>query len=190
MALRKGHGKGAGVPRIEVLPPDELPDPLPAVADPLARRDDGTIADSLTARALGARGGLAKASKRQLLQGLGLAELAEADPFKRYWNYGEDFVKAHLIELARVCGGFVGPGPGSIVGTAGVQLAASRFYSDQGAKTGNPKMHEIASKLGDSSRQNLMAAYELARREGESRKDTTRSAFENLLDVAASAVDD
>jgi hypothetical protein len=32
MALRNGHGTGAGVPRIEVLPPDELPQPVPAPA--------------------------------------------------------------------------------------------------------------------------------------------------------------
>ncbi len=25
MALRNGHGNGAGQPRVEVLPPDELP---------------------------------------------------------------------------------------------------------------------------------------------------------------------
>ncbi len=29
MTLRKGHGNGAGVPRIEVLPADELPSPNP-----------------------------------------------------------------------------------------------------------------------------------------------------------------
>jgi len=47
MALRAGHGKGAGVPRIEVLPADELP--LGAQAPEQAtgraeRRPDGTFA--------------------------------------------------------------------------------------------------------------------------------------------------
>lgn len=167
MTLRSGHGKGAGVPRIEVLPADELPEPLSGTAVPLARRQDGTIADSATAKALGARGGHAKASKRALLTGLGLANLDDEDAFRPYWLAVEDWVRAHLAALASVVGGSVGPGPASIVGTAGVQLAASRFFSDQGAKTGNAKLFETASKLGDSSRQNLLAAYELARREGE-----------------------
>ena len=30
MALRAGHGAGGGQPRIEVLPPDELPAPVPS----------------------------------------------------------------------------------------------------------------------------------------------------------------
>jgi hypothetical protein len=167
MTLRKGHGKGAGVPRIEVLPPDELPEPLPVSAVPLARHPDGKIADSATAKTLGARGGFAKSAKTRLLTGLGLAELTDEDAFKPYWLAVEDWVRSHLAALARTCGGMVGPGPASIVGTAGVQLAASRFFSDQGTKSGNPKLFETASKLGDSSRQNLLAAYELARREGE-----------------------
>jgi hypothetical protein len=171
MALRKGHGKGAGVPRIEVLPPDELPAPMAGVVVPLARRPNGTIADSAAAKALGARGGAAKASKRALLTGLGLANLGDEDAFKPYWVAVDDWVKNHLEVLAGMTGGAVGPGPASIIGTAGVQLAASRFFSDQGTKSGSPKLFETASKLGDASRQNLLAAYELARREGEARKN-------------------
>jgi hypothetical protein len=37
MALRTGHGNGAGVPRIEVLPVDELPAGVPGNAGPLNR---------------------------------------------------------------------------------------------------------------------------------------------------------
>ena len=35
MALRSGHGNGAGVPRGEVLPPYELPAPASAATAPL-----------------------------------------------------------------------------------------------------------------------------------------------------------
>ena len=157
--------------RIEVMPASELPAPLPDKSAPLARRADGTIANSETARALGARGGFKKATKAKLLTGLGLAELTEEDAFRPYWIAVDDWVRAHLAVLAGMCGGMVGPGPASIVGTAGVQLAASRFFSDMGAKQGNARIFETASKLGNDSRQNLLAAYELARREGEVRKD-------------------
>jgi hypothetical protein len=59
MVLRSGHGNGAGSPRIEVLPVDELP---PGVqAPPLAsagdeRRPDGTFAPGArTAQSAGGR---------------------------------------------------------------------------------------------------------------------------------------
>ena len=32
MTLRSGHGRGAGAPRVEVLPGDELPAASPAIA--------------------------------------------------------------------------------------------------------------------------------------------------------------
>ena len=45
MTLRTGHGRGAGSPRVEVLPPDEQPqaqaagtDPLSTGRDPLTKR--------------------------------------------------------------------------------------------------------------------------------------------------------
>ena len=41
MALRNGHGTGAGVPRIEVLPADELPPASPANTDRSDRGPDG-----------------------------------------------------------------------------------------------------------------------------------------------------
>lgn len=39
MALRAGHGTGAGMPRIEVLPADELPVGLPDAARPESPKD-------------------------------------------------------------------------------------------------------------------------------------------------------
>ena len=175
------------MPRIEVLPPDELPHPLPVLvappSEPLNFTPTGQIADSATAKLLGARGGHAKANKKRLLQGLGLADLNDQDAFLPYWRAVNDWVEAQLAVTAGMCGGSIGPGPASIIGTAGVQLAASRYFSDIGMKTGNPKMFAEASKLGDASRQNLLAAYELGRREGEVRKDVNPyDAFKDALE--------
>jgi hypothetical protein len=87
MALRTGHGKGAGVPRVEVLPADELPrpvaPPLAAPSVPLVFRHDGKIADSETARALGKKGGLTKARRVRLVDSLGLKKIAADASFKR-----------------------------------------------------------------------------------------------------------
>lgn len=168
--MRKGHGTGAGVPRIEVLEPDELPAPVPGTAAPLQRRANGTIADSASAKALGARGGARRSHRAKLVSALGLAELAEGEDFRPYRDAGDHFVREHLATLATQAGGEVGPGPSSIVASAGLQLAASRYLSDRAAKAGDAKLFHLASTLANDSRQNLLAAYELAVREAKARQ--------------------
>jgi hypothetical protein len=170
MALRTGHGKGAGSPRIETLPADELPAPVPSQAVALVFRRNGQIGDSVTAKLLGAEGGRARSRRGRLVTALGLAELATDSAFAPYRSAGDAFVAEHLASLAAQSGGTVGPGPSSIVASAGVQLAASRFLSDKGMAAGDPKLLQQASTLANDSRQNLLAAYELAVREAEARK--------------------
>lgn len=188
MTLRTGHGTGAGVPRIEVLPADELPAPLsaPVAAPgvPLAFRDNGTIADGQTAKELGRRGGVAKARKLRLVDTLGLKKIDEATDFAPYRNAAEDFVTAHLAALAQVAGGSVGPGPSSIVASAGLQLAASRWAFDKFAETLEPGLAKLGSSLGDAHRQNLLAAYELARREGEARPKKNADPLANFVETS------
>ena len=173
MVLRSGHGTGAGVPRVEVLPADELPAPVaapaaaPAVA--LAFRKDGKIADTETARALGRRGGEAKARRVRLVDSLGLAKVAEDASFAPYRAAAEEFVGHHLGELAKQAGGSVGPAPSTMVASAGLQLAASRWAFDQGAAKNDASLFKLGSSLANDSRQNLLAAYELATREAEAR---------------------
>jgi len=170
MTLRKGHGTGAGVLRVEVLPGDELPAPVPAAAAPLVFRSNG---QSATAKALGSKGGSNRASRARLLSATGLATLAADAAFGPYRAAGDAFVAEHLVALAAQAGGEVGPGPSSIVASAGVQLAASRFLSDKGMATGDAKLLQQASALANDSRQNLLAAYELAVREAKARQAAT-----------------
>lgn len=169
MTLRSGHGTGAGVPRIEVLPVDELPAPVPGVPVPVSRRADGTVADSASAKALGARGTPAKLWRARLVSALGLSEVAAESEFASYRRAGDAFVKEHLASLAHQAGGEVGPGASSIVASAGLQLAASRYLSDKAAREGDPSLFAAASRLANDSRQNLLAAYELAVREAKAR---------------------
>jgi hypothetical protein len=78
MALRNGHGTGSGVPRVEVLPADELPQGVQAPALASARgerRPDGTFAPG--ARTMQAAGGRATAGKTRLTARLGLASLPD-----------------------------------------------------------------------------------------------------------------
>lgn len=185
MTLRKGHGKGAGVPRIEVMPPDELPDPVaapqPVASDPIHRRPDGKIADSAAAKALGAKGGLARVARARLAAGLGIAELADTHEFKPYRTLADEFVKYHLADLALQCGGTLGPGPSSIVASAGLQLAFSRWVGDKGIKNSDAALIARSSTLMNDSRQNLLAAYELGVREAQARKASKTPA--NPLDM-------
>ncbi len=174
MALRSGHGRGAGVPRVEVLPADEMPDPVPADFVPIAgveRRQNGTVAGSEAARALGRRGGIVKARRVRLARSLGLGpEVTESEAFASHRRSASAFRRYHCAELAKQTGGHVGAGPSSMVASAALQLAASRFLFDQGAKTGDAATFKAASQLANDSRQNLLAAYELAVREAKVRQ--------------------
>lgn len=172
--VRKGHGAGAGVPRVEVPPPDELSAAVPAAATAglVKRRSNGTIADSDTARELGRRGGVATARRVRLIDSLGLATIADDADFAPYRTGAERFVEHHLGELARLAGGKVGSAPSTMVSSAALQLAASRFCFDRGAQAGDVALMRLGSQLANDSRQNLLAAYELAVREADARGRT------------------
>ena len=173
MTLRKGHGRGAGVPRIEVLPADELPIGVQAPAQDEStgeRRPDGTWVPG--ARTAQSDGGRSRRDQTRLSRRMGLAILAADAAFAPYKRAASDFRRTHATTLARtVGGGQCGPGPSSIIATAAWQLAASRFLFDLGAAKGDPKLMLEASRLGDASRQNLLAAHELAAREATARQD-------------------
>jgi hypothetical protein len=185
MALRTGHGNGKGVPRIEVLPVDELPAPLSALeaapVRPPNRRQDGRIADRETAQAMGRKGGLSKARKVRLIDSLGLSTLAAESTFAPYRTAAEEFVKHHLGELARMAGGSVGSGPSTFVASAGLQLAGSRWAFDQGGAAGDAGLIKLGSTLANDSRQNVLAAYELATREAQARPRAVHSLEARLL---------
>lgn len=169
--VRSGHGAGKGTPHVETPPPDELSAPVPAAVPtvPLTFRPDGRIGDSLTARELGRRGGEATARRVRLIDSLGLASLVEGSAWGPYRAAAEAFVTAHLDELARLAGGKVGSGPSTMVSSAALQLAASRFAFDKAAESGDVALMKLGSSLATDSRQNLLAAYELAVREAQGR---------------------
>lgn len=166
MALRSGHGNGAGSPRVEVCPVDELPEGL-AVVEPEARAlpRPPYAAGSAEAREAGRRGGKRKAGTTALASGIGLSK-AFADPtFAPYRRAAEHFAKLHVRRLAgSVGGGECGPAPSSIIWSAGLQLAASRWAFEVAGD------HALGSKLANDSRQNLLAAHELCAREALARR--------------------
>ncbi len=73
-------------------------------------------------------------------------------------------------ELARsVGGGVCGPGPSSVVASASLALAWSRYLSDEAAGTGDLELAMRSARRGETSRQHLLAAHELCAREAQAR---------------------
>jgi hypothetical protein len=170
MAWRKGHGNGAGVPRIETLPADELPDGVAAPSGPVIDRyPSGKVPPGPSAQALGRLGGLAKKESRELNALIGLWQPPEGHTAHQYLHVARVWRDEHAARLAQtVGGGTCGPGPSSIVATSALQLAASRILFDEGFRTNNPKLLLEASRLANDSGQNLLAAHELSAKEAQS----------------------
>jgi hypothetical protein len=186
--LRSSHGKGASTAlvRVEVPPIDELsagapagpamPSPVPPAGKPKrSRQGDGKGAAGRLrgrpdlAREAGRKGALATNARRRdlrVLESLGLRHAVPEGAVLALWPYLDDaerFAKAEVERLAQsVGGGVVPPNVASIVQTAALQLAGSRMAIAQGKV-------EIASRLGNDSRQNLLAAHELCAREAKAR---------------------
>ena len=170
MALRTGHGNGAGAPRIEVLSAEELPIGMPG-SKPLGQAFPAPPYEvgSAAAREAARRGGNARKGTTALASGIGLAKHFSDPAFERYRNAAENFARLHVKRLAEtVGGGDCGPGPASVVWSAGLQLAASRWAFEV---KGDPA---LGSRLANDSRQNLLAAHELCVRKSRHRERTKR----------------
>jgi len=168
MALRSGHGKGRGQPRIEVLPPGELPIGVQAnEQEPSTdeRRRDGTFARGASTEQR--KGGKSRSGTTRLARRMGLSDIESEPTFAPYKRAAADFRRCQVMALARsVGGGHCGPAPASIVASAAWQLAASRYLFDTAC--GDSDRLATASKLANDSRQNLLAAHELAAKEAKS----------------------
>jgi hypothetical protein len=130
-------------------------------------------------------GAEAKAMQGKLAALLSLGpELADEHPFRPYQRLAREWRDDHMRQLAdRVGGGRIGAGVASIVSSAALQLGASRWLSDLGAMNGDVKMLLEASRLADASRQNLLAAHELAAREAGPRPRGRRVPWVDAVDA-------
>lgn len=90
-----------------------------------------------------------------------------------------------MTQLAQqVGGGHCGPPPSSIVASASLQLAASRFAFEVLGDLA------LGSRLADASRQNLLAAYELTVREATARPKSGTSSILEAIAAAGEGGDD
>ena len=178
MALRSSHGRGASTgaqgPRIEVVPPDELPEGVPANAGHEREGDRGDHGRFLPGNVVSRKGGKAKGGKLRLAARLGLRSLPGDNAFSDYKASAASFRRAQCAALAAsVGGGFCGPAPSSIIASSALQLAWSRYLSDLAAMTGDEELAMKASRLAEASRQSLLAAHEICAREAVAREKAT-----------------
>jgi hypothetical protein len=148
----------------EVARARELPAGVPAPARAPSPTDRGELGRFAGGNTLATEGGRARAGHTRLARRVALGD-SFADPrFELYARAARAFRRAHVTALARsVGGGHCGPGPSSIVASAALQLAGSRFAFEVLGDLA------LGSRLADSSRQNLLAAHELCAREAAAR---------------------
>jgi len=183
--------------RAYVAPIDEVPDAVPAQADPVERRQNGQVASAEAAAKLGRRGGLARAERKRQAEawgshmGLGryLTTLGANEHLAPFIAEGEAWREATSTDLAAtVGGGRLGPAVLSMIASATWQRVYGRYFMncaatnvwgfdrDEDAKPTvrpNTELVAVASRLLDGSRQNCIAAFEIASREAQARPRET-----------------
>lgn len=183
MTLRSAHGRarecGATVV-VEAPPVDELPAGVPADARAGSPTDRGAGGRFAPGNSLAAAGGRSRSGHSRLARRLRLGE-SFADPrFEPYARAARGFRRAHVTTLARtVGGGHCGPAPASIIASAALQLAASRFAFEVLGDLA------LGSRLADASRQNLLAAHALCAQEAAARPKDPDAAHRALATAFA-----
>jgi hypothetical protein len=160
VALRTGHGAGAGQPRVEVLPPDEQPHAA-AQADPLTTDRDaaGRVTTTDAARALARLPRRSKVLPRKLA----------LDPrFEPHNRRRLEWQRKRMAELAGAHGG-VSHGVGAMLNAAAWLYAGGEFAAELAAETADLDLFKVAASLTGTARQHELAAWELSAREAEAR---------------------
>ena len=213
MSLRNGHGKGRGRPHVEVALKD-LPAPVPAPAATPSTGNRGRFTRE-NAAAAGRAGGLAKARRNAVAtartMGLGrYLDFVEDGRVKPFVDEGERWMVSALEGLSRdVGGGELSAEVCSIVQGAAWQKAFSSFLFDLASRESgawvadkshvpdrkyrlraNTELMLTASRLAESHRQQMLAAYELAAREAVARAKGKRHDRSSLEAVGWSVEDE
>jgi hypothetical protein len=103
---------------------------------------------------------------------LGLVELDETHGYAPYLRLAREHREDHSLAVAaHVGGGRLSPGVSSIIASASLALAASRYMYDLGAQTCSPKLLGQAAQMAERSRTALLTAHELAAREAAARPE-------------------
>jgi hypothetical protein len=158
---------------------------VPAPARRAAERDaDGHFVAGPGTSELARAGALAAHEARQLASLLGFFEPPDGHAYAAYTRLAREHREAHGAALAgSVGGGQLSPGVVSILASASLALAASRFLYDQGARAGDAALLGQAARLADQSRTSLLTAHELAAREATARPRNAMADLDRRLGI-------
>lgn len=149
-----------------MLAPDEAPH----------LNESDTAAGAAIANARGkpfAKGNKAAKGRKPALASIGVP-LSSADPaYARALRHAARYRRRRCSELARSFGGYLSAGASSLVASASLALAASRYLYEVAATTGDADTLKRASALANDARQGELAALELASRESAARPKAT-----------------
>lgn len=178
--ITKSREPGRMPVHVEVARIDELPKGVQgeALAEHRAERDaDGTFRPG--ASTAQSAGGSASREMTRLARRLTLGDSLSDPRFEPFARAARAFRRAQVTLLARsVGGGHCGPAPASIIASASLQLAGSRFaFEVLGDMV-------LGSRLADASRQNLLAAHELCAREAQARPRAAQSSILAAIEAA------
>lgn len=177
MPLRKGHGKGAGTPRIEVAPPSELPHAQAEGFAPLVAGRDAKTKRITTPEAARA---MAKLPRRSRFVPRKLA----CDPrFEPHNRRRLEWQRKRVVELGNAHGG-VSHGVGAMLNQAAWLYAAAEFAAELGAESGDVAQFKLSASLSSTARQHELAAWELGAREAVARKNTPAERAAPLTEFA------
>jgi hypothetical protein len=195
VTVQKSHGRSYPL----VCPADELPAGTPAPARPAEpgnpapeRGQDGRLIPGAGTKALASKAAHAKARRRQDAKAwgssLGLGRMLTLTPDEHlapFVTEGEEWLAAQCAAVARDVGaGELSPGVVSILRGASwsrlysawlFDCATRRVFTWDVEEGRRPEAQPrtdlllVAQRLADSSRQNLLAAHELAAREAQAR---------------------
>ena len=165
MGWRTAHGsqKSAGsLVAIESLPPDELPK-----AD--AEAMDTRLAEQKVIGRPFQRGNKAARGRKPKLARLGIDKniiKASSSLYSQFLRQAEGYRVKRVQEL-RIAHGFVSTAASSLVATAALCLAGSRYLSSLAIQQSFPDLDMLkkAGELATQARQNELAAWELCSRE-------------------------
>lgn len=166
--LRKPHGGQAAAGSelvVEVTPHDEVPSiqTVGAVPQPIERDSHGRFRTSEAARRL---------AKLPHVQRFVPRNIACDPRFKPYNQRRVDWTKKRRTELYEMSGG-VSHGVGAYIVSAGWLFAAGEFAAERAAETGDLEGFKIAAQLTQTARQHDLAAWSLAMREAEARREAS-----------------
>lgn len=157
MALRTGHGRGKGKPRIEVLPPDELPQ-LPSVGSaPMDRHPNGTFAPGNQA---------STKPRRRVTRRVGIR--AKDPLYRKLQDAEQDWASTRKAELAQFFGA-ISAEVGDLIDTAAELMTDSRFERVKADETGDHARRKTAMQLAAEAKSHRLAAWEIASREAKAR---------------------